>query len=109
MFGDPVDPQLLPDDIVIVWPHWQYAVKRSGVQHLRLCCNGSKALAPHFYTVASTWSSCAELSTHQLFLALCAENGLTIYGGDVTDAYTHSPAPDTMIFLFIDYAYIKWY
>jgi len=31
MFGDPIDAALLPKDAVILRPHWQYAVKRSGV------------------------------------------------------------------------------
>ena len=31
MFGEPIDAALLPRDAVILRPHWQYAVKRSGV------------------------------------------------------------------------------
>ena len=31
MFGDPIDPQLLPNNVVVLRPLWQYAVKRSGV------------------------------------------------------------------------------
>ena len=42
-------------------------------------------------------------------MALCAENGLTTYGADVTDAYAHSPAPDTATYLSIDDAYAEWY
>ena len=109
MFGDPMDPQLLPQDVVVLRPHWQYAVKRSGTRRSRLCCNGSKSSAPQLHAVASTWSSCVELPIQRLFLALCAKHGLSIYGADVTDAYAHSPAPDTATYLTIDDAYSEWY
>ena len=32
MFGDPVDRATLPDSAIILRPHWQYLVKRSGVR-----------------------------------------------------------------------------
>ena len=31
MFGDPIDPNLIKGVKVILRPHWQYSVKRSGV------------------------------------------------------------------------------
>ena len=56
MFGEPIDPVLLPKDAVILRPHWQYAVKRSGVRRACLCCNGSKYAAPQLHAMVNTWS-----------------------------------------------------
>ena len=109
MFGDHVDPQLLPSNAVILGPHWNYAVKRSGVRRSRLCCNGSKSVAPQLHAVASTWSSCVALPIQRLFLALCAQQGLSIYGCDIIDAYAHTPAADTKSYLAVDQAYLDWY
>ena len=109
MFGSPIDPDMLPKDAVILRAHWQYAIKRSGVRRSRLCCNGSKNAAPQLHAVASTWSSCVELPTQRLFLALAAANGLSIFGADITDAYAHSNPAETATYLAIDDAYSKWY
>ena len=73
-----------------------------------MCCNGSKKAVPQLHAVASTWSSCVELPVQRLFMGLCADMGLTIYGGDATDAYAHSPAPNDT-YLAINDAYTEWY
>ena len=39
---------------------------------------------------------------------MCADLGLVIYGGDVTDAYAHSLAPNAT-YLAVDQAYADWY
>lgn len=71
--------QLLPDDVVVLRPRWQYAVKCLGVRRSYLCCKGSKAWAPQLHTVPSTWSSYVELPIQRLLLSLRAKNSLTIY------------------------------
>ena len=73
-----------------------------------MCCNGSKRTAPQLHAVASTWSSCVELPIQRLFLRMCANSGLTIYGGDAIDAYVHSHAPNDTYFV-VDNAYAEWY
>ena len=73
-----------------------------------MCCNGSKKAAPQLHAVASTWSSCVELPVQRIFLGIAADLGLTVYGGDATDAYAHSPAPSDT-YLAIDDAYADWY
>ena len=73
-----------------------------------MCCNGSKVAAPQLHAVASTWSSCVALPIQQLFLGMCADLGLIIYGGDATDAYAHLPAPNDT-YLSVDEAYSNWY
>ena len=35
MFGDSIDPVTLPRNAVILQPHWNYVVKRSGVRQSR--------------------------------------------------------------------------
>ena len=73
-----------------------------------MCCNGSKKVIPQLYAVASTWSSCVELSVQRIFLGIAADLGLNVYGGDVTDAYAHSPAPNDT-YLAIDDVYADYY
>ena len=73
-----------------------------------MCCNDCKKAVPQLHAVASTWSSCVELPVQRLFMGLCADMGLTIYGSDVTDAYAHSPAPNDT-YLAVDDAYADWY
>ena len=73
-----------------------------------MCYNGSKKAAPQLHAVASTWSSCVELPVQRIFLGIAADLGLTVYGGDATNAYAHSPAPNDT-YLAIDDAYAEWY
>ena len=101
MFGDAIDPLTLPKDAVILQPHWNCVVKRSGVRRSRQCCNGSKFTAPLLHAMVSTWSSCVELPIQQLFIGLSAQKGLCMYGGDARDAYAHAPAPEMMTYLTI--------
>ena len=108
MFGDSIDADTLDGLAVVLRPHWQYAVKRSGVCRSRMCCNGSKNAAPQLHAVASTWSSCVELPVQQIFLGIAADLGNTIYGGDATDAYAHAPSPNDT-YLTVDDAYMESY
>ena len=108
MFGEAIDPITLTETPVVLQPHWQYLVKRSGVRQSRMCCNGSKKAAPQLHAVASTWSSCVELPVQRIFLGIAADLGLTVYGGDATDAYAHSPAPNST-YLAINDFYADWY
>ena len=71
-----------------------------------MCCNRSRASAPQLHAVASTWSSCVSLPIQRLFLGMCADLGMIIYGGDATDAYAHSPAPNNT-YLSVNDAYAK--
>ena len=73
-----------------------------------MCCNGSKQAAPQLHTVASTQSSCIELPVQRIFFRIAADLGLTVFRGDATDAYAHSPAPSNT-YLAIDDAYADWY
>ena len=73
-----------------------------------MCCNGSKKSALQLHAVASTWFSYVLLSIQRLFLGMCADLGLIIYGSDATDAYAHLLAPNATI-LSIDDAYATWY
>lgn len=58
MFRNPIDPIGIPENAVILCPHWQYAVKRSGIHIACMCCNSSKKAESQLHAVASTWSSC---------------------------------------------------
>ena len=73
-----------------------------------MCGNGLKKADPCLHAVASTWSSCVELPLQQLFLGICANAGLTIYSGDATNIYVHSPSPNDT-YLQVEDMYAKWY
>ena len=90
MFGPPVPLHLIPEDGIVMRPHWQYKMKRDGTRRSRMCCNGSKEAVPHLHAVASTWSSCVELPVQRMFLGICAALELNIYGSDIIDTYAHS-------------------
>ena len=108
MFEEPIDSIGLPKNAVILRPHWQYTVKRSGRCCSRMCCNESKKEVSQLHAVSSTWSSCVELPVQRLFLGICVDSGSTIYGGEATDTYVHlSPPNDT--YLTFDDAYADWY
>ena len=109
MFGNAIDPCMLPQDAVILQPHWQYTVKRSGTRRSRLCCNGSKNAAPELHAVASTWSLCCEQPVQRLDLGLCAHYNFKIFEADLTDAYAHAPKATTPTYLKIDDTYASWY
>ena len=108
IFKEPRSCDTLKKDTIILRPYWQYLVKRSGMRQSRMCCNGLKKSAPQLHAVASTWSFCVSLPRQPLFLRMCADLGLVIYGSDCTDAYAHSPAPNDT-FLFINDAYANLY
>jgi hypothetical protein len=65
--------------------------------------------APQLHALANTWSSCVEQPIQRILLALSTSQGLTIYGGDVTDAYAYSPSPEVPTYLSIDNTYFDWY
>jgi len=44
-----------------------------------------------------------------LFIALCAADNLTIYGGDAKDAFAHSPEPSMPTYMKLDDAFRDWY
>jgi len=44
-----------------------------------------------------------------LFIALCAADNLTIYGGDAKDAFAHSPGPSMPTFMKLDDAFCDWH
>ena len=109
MFGNAIDPIILHKNAIILQPHLNYVVKRSGVRRSRQCCNGSKFAAPLLHAIVSTWSSCVELPKQRLFIALAVQKGLSMYGGDASDAYVHALALEMMTHLTIDDAYFEWY
>ena len=104
MFRDPIDPLCLYESAVILQPNLQYSVKQNGTCHFCMCCNGSNNSAPQLHDVYSTCSSCVELPVQKILLGITADLGLNVFGGDATDAYANSHAPDEN-FLSIDKVY----
>ena len=59
--------------------------------------------------MVNTWSSCVELPIQRLYIALAAQKGLCMYGGDARDVYAHTPTSEMLTHLTIDDAYFEWY
>jgi len=89
--------------------HWQYRIKVNGKRRSRLCCDGSPRAAPEVHSTTNTYASCLEHPIFRLFIALCAADNLTIYGGDAKDAFAHSPGPSMPTFMKLDDAFRDWY
>ena len=56
-FGEPCK---APPGATIVRPHWATVVKASGKRKARLCCDGSKKMAPSLHCMGNTYASCIE-------------------------------------------------
>ena len=106
MYGKPCK---APCKAIVLHPHWQYHLKRTGDHRSCNCCDGSKCAAPVFHTVTSTYSSCVNPPVQQLVFALAAINGHKVYGGDIKDAFVHSPSPGVPTYMRIDNAYFEWW
>ena len=88
--------------------HWQYLIKVNGKRRSHLCCDGSPRAVPEVHSTMNTYAS-FEHPVCCLFIALCAADNLTIYGGDVKDAFAHSPGPSMPTFMKVDDAFSDWY
>ena len=106
MFGAPVK---LPEGGILMRFHWQYRIKVNGKRRSRVCCDGSPRAAPEVHSSTNTYASCLEHPIFRLFVALCAADNLTIYGGDAKDAFAHSPGPSRPTFMKVDDAFRDWY
>ena len=62
------------------------------------------------HALADSYSVCVDQPIQRMFLTLSALKNYRIYGGDVTNAYAHSPADFACpTFVAIDNQYYDWY
>ena len=106
MFGSPTRP---PPAAQILRLHWQYRIKVNGKRRSRSCCDGSQRAAPALHAQADTFASCLEHPIYRLFIALCAAENFSVFGGDAVDAFAHSPGPTVPTYLRIDDAFYEWW
>ena len=100
VLGKPID---YPNNSIFLIPHWQYYIKRNGTRRDRQCCYGSKRAATMLIDLTLAYISCIWHTFQRLFIAIAAHLDLCIYGGGVSDAFSHIPGPHVPIFLFIYY------
>jgi Reverse transcriptase (RNA-dependent DNA polymerase) len=106
MYGDPVP---RPAGAIVLRQHWTYLLKSDGTRKARNCCDGSKRAAPALHGEAKTYASCVEQPCMRVYFALCAADGLIVYGADAANAFANSPPPQVPTFVAIDDAYHDWY
>ena len=97
MYGKPCK---APRNAIVLRPHWQYHLKRTCDWRSCNCCDGSKRTSPALHAVTSTYSSCVNQPVQRLFFALAAINDHEVYGGDIKDAFAHSPNPDVPTYAY---------
>ena len=98
-------PCRLPKGGILLGPHWQYHINRTGQRRTRDCCDGSARAAPLLHQLASTYSSCVEQPVQRLFVSLYALLDHKIYGVAAADAFAHSSGPDVPTYVSIDDKY----
>lgn len=103
------EPCALPPNGILLRSHWKYQVRQNGDHRSRQCCDGSKRAAPMLHAIAKTHSLCVKQPIQRLFIALSAQLGHALFGGDAKDAHAHSPPPECPTFVQIDDAYADWY
>jgi Reverse transcriptase (RNA-dependent DNA polymerase) len=106
MYGDPVP---RPAGAIVLRQHWTYILKSDGTRKARNCCDGSKRAAPALHGEAKTYASCVEQPCMRVYFALCAADGLIVYGADAANAFANSPPPNVPTYVAIDDAYHDWY
>jgi len=89
--------------------HWQHRIKVNSKRRSRLCCDGSPRAVPEVHSTTNTYALCLEHPIFRLFIALCAADNLTIYGGDAKDAFAHLPGLSMPTFMKLDDAFRDWY
>ena len=111
MYGKPMSltEALQVAQAVIVRAHYAYRIKANGTRRARLCCDGSPRAAPALHQAVDSFSSSLEHPVWRLFVAIATAMLLTIFGGDVIDAFAHSPGPSRPTFMKLDDAFIEWY
>ena len=63
-----------PQKAIVLRPHWQYYLKRTGDRWSCNCCDDSKHAAPSLHAVTSTYPSCVDQPVQRVFFALVAIN-----------------------------------
>ena len=107
MYGQPIP---LPQNCVLLRPHWQYHVKRCGIRRSRQCADGPTRSAKILHAIVDSYSACVNQPVQLLFFALSAILNHRLYGGDACDVYTHSPGTYSVpTFVSIDDQYAEWY
>ena len=69
MYGQPCK---APCKAIVLCPHWQYHLKRTGNRRSRNCCDSSKRATPALHAVTSIYSSCVDQPVQRLCVALAA-------------------------------------
>ena len=60
------------------------------------------------HSTTNAYASCLEHHVLRLFIALCAADNLTVYGGDAKDSFAHLPGPSMPTFMKLDDAFRDW-
>ena len=107
MFGEPCVPP--PDAAVFNWV-WVYKVKENegGRKKARAVCDGSTR-GGKVRVFGHTYAATPDLTDFRIFIALCALEGHTIFGADVSNAFAEAPASTQRYFMRVDDQFHDWW
>jgi len=104
MFGEPSEK---PHNANVHHMLWRYLIKMDGTRKARMVCDGSARQGT--ITLGYTYANSLDSASERLFWAIVAQQGLTAYGADCSNAFAEAPPPAHPLYLHIDEAFRDWW
>jgi hypothetical protein len=82
-------------------------MKHDGRKKARMVCDGSPGQGT--ITLGHTYANSVDAAGEQLLWAIVAQQGLTTYGADVSNAFAEPPPQLVPLYMYIDEAYCDWW
>ena len=107
MYGTPCPRYRVPKTAKCVRLIWNYTQKADGTKKTRDCMNG-KELKRQGVTIGHTYAACMEQHNLKLMTSLSAVNGNLLLLADAINAYSHTDAQGTPIYIIVDEIFQEW-
>ena len=107
MYGEPCSPP--PGAAIFNWV-WIYKVKtnENNRKKARAVCDGSTR-GGQARIFGHTYAATPDLTDFRLFIALCALEGKTAFGADVSNAFAEAPASKQRYYMRVDEPFRDWW
>ena len=107
MYGTPCSPP--PGAAIFNWV-WVYKVKEheGNRKKARAVCDGSTR-GGQVRILGHTYAATPDLTDFRMFVALCALEGKTIFGADVSNAFAEAPASAQRYYMKVDDQFRDWW
>ncbi len=106
MFGTPVPQE---DGMAVFHSVWTYAIKAvDSRKKARWACDGSPR-SGQAQILNETYANCVDQTSARLFYAIAAAENLTVYGADVSNAFSEAPPPKQGFYIDPAWAFHDWW